>query len=130
MGQIQRAARVVAPRVGADGNTTVRLYTTTSTSAANAVPDSWCGRYVSLYASTDTQYYFSVDSTDSVDETIAGAAGGDAQDDLGGIAPSGQFVHVQIPPKKPAETMYFVRASGSSGTVRMELKDDPEEVTT
>lgn len=128
MGQIQRAARVVAPKVGADGNTTVRLYTTSSTSAANAVPDSWCGRYVAMYASTDTQYYFSTDSTDAVDETIAGAAGGDAQDDLGGILPASQFVHRQIPPKKPSETMYFVRASVSSGTVRFELADDPDEV--
>lgn len=128
MGQIQRAARVVAPKVGADGNTTVRLFSTSSTSAANAVPNSWAGRYVAMYASTDTQYYFSTDSTDSVDETIAGNAAGDAQDDLGGVLPSGQFVHRQIPERKPNETMYFVRASAASGTVRMELSDDPDEV--
>lgn len=129
MGQIQRAARIVAPKVGADGNTTVRFYDSTSTSQAHPVPASWCGRYVNMYASTDVQYYFSTDSTDTVDETIAANATGNAQDDLGGILPSGQFVPRQIPAKKPAETMYFVRASVASGNVRMELTDDPNEVT-
>jgi hypothetical protein len=128
MGQIQRAARVVAPRVGADTNTTVRLYDSTSTSQASAVPNSWAGRYVAMYASTDVQYYFSTDSTDAVDETITANAAGNAQDDLGGILPSGQFIHRQIPDRKPSETMYFVRASVASGSVRMELADDPDEV--
>jgi hypothetical protein len=130
MGQIQRAARAVAPRVGADGNTTVRYYTADTSSKANAVPDSWCGRYVSIYASGDpVYYYFSTDSTDTCDEAAAPADGGAGQDDLGGVAPEGAFVQVQIPPKKPAETMYFVRAAADTAAVRMELRDDPEEVT-
>lgn len=128
MGQIQRAARVVAPKVGADSNTTVRLFDSTSTSQAHAVPDSWAGRYVAMYASTDVQYFFSTNSAASCDETRAATAAGNAQADLGGILPSGQFVHRQIPAKKPSETMYFVRASVASGSVRMELADDPDEV--
>lgn len=130
MGQIQRAARIVAPKVGADGNTTVRRYTADATSKANSVPDSWCGRYVSIYANgAAVQFYFSTDSTDTCDETIAASDSGNAQDDLGAFLPDGAFMHVQIPPKKPAETMYFVRASTGTAAVTMFLADDPEEVT-
>jgi hypothetical protein len=129
MGQIQRAAKVNAAFGDGAANTTVRLFTTDTTHKTNAVPASWCGRYVNMYGSVAFHHFFSTLSTAECDRAIAATDAGAADPKLGEEIPATTAVQRLIPAKKPNETMYFVRESASSGNVRITLVDDPDEVT-
>lgn len=96
----------------------VRLFTTGTTHAANAVPDSWQGQYVYAIATVDTYFAFSFASNAEVDRSVTSTAAG-ASAKVGGLltANVGRFFYL---PVRSGQTLYFVRESASSGDVRME----------
>jgi hypothetical protein len=123
MGVQYQAANLIAPFGDNVAVTNVRYFTCDSTSKTNAIPDAWCGKYVLITndSANAAQFFFSKASGASCDETIAATAAGASSVSLGGYIAGGGVRHMRVPSKLDGETMYFVRASVSAATLRMEL---------
>lgn len=106
--------------------TNVLLFNCDSTSRANALPASWSGRYIEITNETANlaQYFFSKNSGATCDETIAAAAAGAANASLGGSILGSTSKQVKLPFWGPDETMYFVRASVTSTSLRIEERSN------
>lgn len=120
----QKAANVTAPidrEVNDDFQ--VRKFTSESTHAANAVPASWHGKFVTMYATGTVHFAFSERSAAEVDISVSATAGG-ASAKVGGLITDVPR-SMRVPrPAEPGGTIYFVRESATSETVWMELSSD------
>jgi hypothetical protein len=101
--------------------TNVRNFTCTSASRADALPASWSGKYIKITNETANmaQYFFSLASGASCDETIAAANDGAPSVSLGDSILGNSVEQVLLPSWKPDETMYFVRASVTTTNLRL-----------
>lgn len=115
-----------APFGDGTNSTSVRLFTCDSTSRAHAVPSSWAGKMVLIVNETANlaQFFFSKNGSAQCDETIAAADAGAASAQLGGSIPGNSGRKVKIPAIADGETLYFVRASVTSTSLRLELASD------
>lgn len=120
-----KAAVVLAPFGDGSANTSVRFYDCTSTSQAHEVPSAWFGRIVRISNETANlaQFFFSFNSAATCDETISATAAGAASASLGGSIAGNTERHVTVPsPPNPAQDkVYFVRASVTNTSLRLEL---------
>ncbi len=118
-----KAAQIVAPFGDGSANTSVRLFTCDSTSRAHAIPADWCGKIVRISNETANlaQFFFSKNSTATCDETLVASDAGQPSPSLGEALPGNTEIHVLVPNKEQYETMYFVRASATSTSLRMRL---------
>ncbi len=117
-----KAARRMAPYGDGSADSTVLVFTSTSTSAANALPSTWSGAHVTVRAIGGTVYWMvSKNSAAAVDETkTAGGADGDPDPARGKTAPADTDSDWQLPDWDPnTESMYFVRASASNLTIEV-----------
>lgn len=125
--QLVKAAKIVAPNDvnGTANDFGVRKFTIPTSHAANAVPDAWRGRWVSITAvGSDCHYGFSIISTAEVDSSVAASAAG-ASNKVGGLIPSGETRDVLIPSVDSARSVYFVRetSDAAAGVAYMQLTD-------
>lgn len=108
--------------------TSVRLFTCDSTSRAHAVPAAWAGKMVLIINETGNlaQFFFSKSGSAQCDETIAAADAGASNAQLGGSILGNSGIKVKLPSISVAdgESLYFVRASVTSTSLRMSLASD------
>lgn len=127
MSLVYQAANVKAPVDTGSNETTVIWWTAETDHKADAVPDDWCGKYVTMYAAGGVvDFFFSTNSSAEVDSSASATDAGERTKTGGkladGIAYMRQF---RIPGKKPTDTMYFVREADTASTVvYMELSSD------
>lgn len=94
-------------------STSVRLYTATTASKVDALPNSWRGRYAVVTALVDdVWWYLSTDPAAVVDYTIAAADDGAPSSQLGSrlLYGTSRPVVLQVP---ESGTLYLVRQSSS-----------------
>lgn len=121
-----RSDDVKAPFGNGTDVTNVRLFTCDSTSRANAIPSSWSGKFIEITNETANlaQYFFSKNSSASCDETIAAADAGASSASLGGSILGNSSKQILLPYWEATELMYFVRASGTSTSLRLEERSN------
>ena len=89
------------------------------------MPRSWAGKIVRIANETTNlaQFFFSLNSAATCDETIAAAANGGGSASLGGSIFGNTERHVQLPhlPNENQDTLFFVRASAVNTSLRLEL---------
>lgn len=119
---MSKAEDIKAPFGDGVAVTNVRLFTCDSTSRANALPASLSGKYIEITNETANlaQYFFSKNSGATCDETIAAADAGASSVSLGGSILGSSSKQLLLPYWQPTETMYFVRASVTSTSLRVE----------
>lgn len=121
---MSQAAHVRAPTDAGSDEYGVLKFTAGTTSAANAIPKEWHGRYVTIYATGDDVHFgFSADSSAEIDSGVTATAAG-ASTAVGGILPNGLMYqrHVMVPGLRANQKVYFVRETPTgSATVYMEL---------
>ncbi len=114
---------IIVPSVAAVANDFgVLKFTVTTTHAANALPDSWSGKYVNLVSPVEVDFAFSHASNAEVDTSVTATAAG-ASVKVGGKLLAGERRHVRLPLWDPNQNVkcYFVREAGSSSAVYVEL---------
>lgn len=119
-----KAAVLKAPHGDGVANTDVFFFDCNSTSQATALPAAWAGKIVRIAneSSNLAQFFFSFNSAATCDETIAAAAAGAPSPSLGGSIFGNTERHVQLRELPQGyNTLYFVRASASAATLRLEL---------
>lgn len=106
--------------------TNVRLFTCDSTSRTNSIPNSWSGKYIEITNETANlaQYFFSKNASASCDETIAATDAGASSASLGGSLLGSMSKQVLLPYWPETETMYFVRASATFTSLRLEERSN------
>jgi hypothetical protein len=119
---MSKAEDIKAPFGDGTNVTNVRLFTCDSTSRANALPASFSGKYIEITNETTNlaQFFFSKNSGATCDETIAAADAGASSASLGGSLAGSASKHLTLPYWANNETMYFVRASVTSTSLRVE----------
>ena len=117
---------IKAPYGDGSAVTNVRLFTCDATSRANALPAAWAGKYIELTNETANlaQYFFSKNASATCDETIAAADAGASSASLGGSIAGSSSKQVLLPYWRGDETMYFVRASVTSTSLRLEERSN------
>ena len=125
MGSQYQAANIKAPYdVDSNNEASVKKFTAGTTHAANSLPTSWAGKYVSIYVSGgDLHYFFSKSSSAEVDSGVTATAEG-ASTKVGDFIKDGNKEHVRLPSVLPSDTLYFVREASASCTVYMRLASD------
>lgn len=124
MGVYDTKAAIVRAPYGDGSTTTVLFFDCTSSSQAHAVPNSWAGKIVRISNETANlaQFFFSFNPAATCDETIVAAAAGAANASLGGSIAGNTERHVQLPELPQGyNTLYFVRASVTNTSLRLEL---------
>lgn len=120
-----KAAIIKAPFGDGTNNTEVRFYDCTPTSQAHIVPRSWAGKIIRIANETANlaNFFFSFNSAATCDETIAATANGGGSVSLGGSIAGNTERHVQLPilPNENQDNLYFVRASVTNTSLRLEL---------
>ena len=95
--------------------TTVRLYSAVTTTAVNALPDDWRGKYVEIGCEGGTvDYVLSVDSAQTIDRTVAASAAGASSSTLGARLTAGEKVPVVVPDPSGGEKVYLARQADVS----------------
>ncbi len=119
---MSKAEDIKAPFGNGTDVTNVRLFTCDSTSRANALPASFSGKYIEITNETANlaQFFFSKNSGATCDETIAAADAGASSASLGGSIAGSTSKQLLLPYWANNETMYFVRASVTSTSLRVE----------
>lgn len=99
-------------------------FTAPITHGANALPNSWAGRWIELHVRTvgDVHYAFSTRSAAEVDQAVAATAAG-ASAKLGRVAKLNAPVRMRLPDIAQGETLYFVREAPVAATVQLSLLD-------
>ena len=119
---------VQAPLDAGSNDFRVLKFTAETTHAANAVPPSWCNRYVSIKATGGNVHFgFSTNASAEIDSGVTATAAG-AGGKVGDVLPDGLGIETQrrIPACKPGTPLYFVRESDAAGAVvYMALCDSP-----
>lgn len=120
-----KAAIIKAPFGDGSANTSVLFFDCTNASQAHPLPRSWAGKIVRIANETANlaQFFFSHNSAATCDETIAAAANGGGAANLGGSIFGNTERHVQLPhlPNESQDFIYFVRASVTNTSLRLEL---------
>jgi hypothetical protein len=120
-----KAAILKAPFGDGSANTSVLFFDCTSTSQAHIVPRSWAGKIIRISNETANlaQFFFSFNSAATCDETIAATANGGGSPSLGGSIFGNTERHVYLPvlPNENQDNLYFVRASVTNTSLRLEL---------
>lgn len=120
MGQQSRAADVRAPfDVHKPNDFQVIKFASGTTHAAAALPKSWEGRFVTVYATGDVHFAFSSHADAEVDSTVAASADG-ASDKVGGLITTIPR-SMRVPASGRGNRTYFVRESAATQVVFMEL---------
>lgn len=120
---IQERAKAPFDQTAGGSDFGVRLFDSTTTSQAHAIPAAWTGKIVDLYVpvgGAEVHFGFSKNASASIDEAAAASAAGTSAN-VGGVVAPGQHRRLYVPLAKKGEPMYFVRASLSTTSVRMEL---------
>lgn len=104
-----------------DGFTTTRAFTVTTAGSGSgrvdALPKGWAGEFVLLRSvGADSRYFFTKDSTATIDPTIAASSTGAGHAQRGELLPAGEAVQVLLPNIGPTETLYLARASAGAPT--------------
>ena len=123
---MNKSEDIKAPFGDGTNVTNVRLFTCDSTSRANALPASWSGKYIEITNETANlaQFFFSKNASATCDETIAAADAGASSASLGGSIAGSTSKQLLLPSWQPTETMYFVRASVTSTSLRLEERSN------
>lgn len=124
MGVYDTKAAIIRAPYGDGSTTNVLFFDCTSTSQASALPASWAGKIVRIAneSANLAQFMVSFNSAATVDETISATASGAANAALGGSIFGNTERHVQLPElPQNYNTLYFVRASASPTSLRLEL---------
>ena len=120
-----KAAIIKAPFGDGSANTSVLFFDCTASSQTHALPRSWAGKIIRIANETANlaQFFFSLNSAATCDETIAAAANGGGSASLGGSIFGNTERHVQLPhlPNENQDFIYFVRASAVNTSLRLEL---------
>jgi len=98
---------------------------TETTHHADAVPENFKGKYVTLYATGGNVWFgFSTSASAEIDRTVAATNAG-ASAKVGAYLPSQYLLDWVVPDSPPGVPMYFVRESDAVGAVvNMTLSDD------
>lgn len=126
MGVEYQAANVKAPQGDGTSNTNVLRFTCTNASKSNALPASgWGGRYLYIFneGTVDADFFFSTNAAATIADSASTDAGTGAATMGGRVRASGER-YVRIPFHRPDQTMYFLRYSASSTTLRLEASSD------
>jgi hypothetical protein len=123
---MSKSEDIKAPFGDGTNVTNVRLFTCDSTSRANALPASWSGKYIEITNETANlaQYFFSQNASATCDETIAAADAGASSASLGGSIAGSASKQVLLPYWANNATVYFVRASVTSTSLRLEERSN------
>ncbi len=121
-----RSDDIKAPFGDGSAVTNVRLFTCDSTSRANAIPAEWSGKFIEITNETTNmaQYFFSKNASATCDETIAATDAGTSSASLGGSILGSATKQLLLPYWSTTETMYFVRASATSTSLRLEERSN------
>ena len=120
-----KAAIIKAPFGDGATNTNVLLFDCTASSQAHPLPRSWAGKIVRIANETANlaNFFFSFNSAATCDEAIAATANGGGSVSLGDSIFGNTERHVQLPhlPNENQDFIYFVRASVTNTSLRLEL---------
>lgn len=115
-----KAAHLTGPVTDGSADSNVLLFSCGTTHGANALPNSFAGRYVTLqvYGTATKSVWFAIskNSAAEVDRTIAAAADGAGDPKLGKRLQVGEVFSFQLPDRLETETLYFVRETDDATT--------------
>lgn len=119
-------SNVQAPLDAGSNDFGVRKFTAETSHAANAIPNSWSGKYVrALAVGGNVHFGFSISGSAEVDRAVTATAAG-ASAKVGDVLSNGIAEQFRIPRFGPGVTMYFVRESDTASTVvYLRLADTP-----
>lgn len=124
--ELVKAARVRVPNdIGRTANDYgCRLYTVTTSAQANALPDSWGGRWIIIrnVGSVEAHFAFSRSSSAAINTSPTATAAG-ATDQVASRIAAGEVQQRQLPAWDVSVETYFVRKSSAATELLLELGD-------
>jgi hypothetical protein len=118
---MSRAEDLKAPFGDGATVTNGRYFTCDSTSRVNALPAEWSGKWIRIrnLTANNADWFLSTSGSATCDETVAATDAGASSVSMGDTIFGNTTEQVQLPYWRPEQTMYFVRASVTTTTLKL-----------